>query len=132
MKVLIADDDRVLSHMLAGRLRALGWHVDLAGDAMQAVMFAIRNAPDVVLLDIQMPGGTGVDALKKLKASVRTSQVPVVVLTGSVGAEEEPTFLAQGAAAFVRKPADADALHETLLRCVNAASPAVPIPTSRP
>jgi DNA-binding response OmpR family regulator len=121
MKVLIADDDRVLSHLLAGRLRALGWNVDLAGDAMQAVMFAIRNSPDVIVLDIQMPGGTGVDALRKLKASAKTCQVPVVVLTGSVDPDDEPSFLAQGAAAFVRKPADVDALHETLLRQLGAA-----------
>ena len=122
MKVLIADDDRVLSHMLAARLRALGWAVDLAGDAMQAVMFAMRNVPDVIVLDIQMPGGTGIDALRRLKQSAKTSQLPVVVLTGSVAPEEEPSLLAQGAAAFVRKPADADALHEVLLRHVRVPS----------
>lgn len=114
MKVLIADDDKVLSHLLASRLRALGWGIDLAGDAMQAVMFAMRGQPDAIVLDIQMPGGTGIDALKKLKASVKTSQIPVVVLSGSVASEEERAILDLGAARFVRKPVDADALHEIL------------------
>lgn len=118
MKVLIADDDKVLSHMLAGRLRALGWGIDLANDAMQTVMFAMRGQPDVIVLDIQMPGGTGIDALKKLKASVKTSQIPVVVVTGSVAPEEERTIVALGAARFVRKPVEAEALHEILTELV--------------
>ena len=45
MKVLIADDDKVMSHLLAGRLRALRWRVDLAVHSMQTLMFAMRSAP---------------------------------------------------------------------------------------
>ena len=97
-RLLIADDDRVLSHLLSARLRALGWKVDIALDAMQAVMFAIRTAPDVITLDINMPGGTGIEALKKLRQSMKTSQIPVVVLSGSIDAKDEPAVLELGAA----------------------------------
>ena len=118
MRVLIADDDKVLSHMLAGRLRTLGWQVDLAVDAMQTLMFAMRNPPDVIVLDIQMPGGTGFDALKKLQGSVKTSQIPVVVLSGSVEPSDARSVIALGAAEFVRKPIEAEALHEIITRAV--------------
>lgn len=114
MRVLIADDDKVLSHQLASRLRALGWRVDLAVDAMQTLMFAMRNPPDVIVLDIQMPGGTGLDALKKLQSSVKTSQIPVVVLSGTLDPDAEQSVLALGAVRFVRKPVDPDVLHEII------------------
>ena len=114
MKLLIADDDRALSLLLSTRLRAKGWTVEIANDAMQALMFAMRSSPDVIMLDIAMPGGTGIDALKKLKMSSRTMQVPVVILSGSIDRKDEPNVLALGAAAFMRKPPDIDALHDLM------------------
>lgn len=115
-RVLIADDDRVLTHLLSARLRAKGWKVDIALDAMQAVMFAMRATPDVITLDINMPGGTGIEALRKLKQSARTQQIPVVVVSGSIEARDEPAVKELGAAAFLRKPADVEELHQLLLR----------------
>lgn len=114
MKLLIADDDRVLTHLLASRLRTMGWTVTVAFDAMQAMMFAMRVQPDVILLDINMPGGTGVEALKKLKASNRTSMIPVVILSGSIESGDEIMVRALGAEGFLRKPADIDAIHSAL------------------
>lgn len=114
MKLLIADDDRVLTHLLSSRLRTMGWTVTVAFDAMQAMMFAMRVQPDVILLDINMPGGTGVEALKKLKASNRTSMIPVVILSGSIESGDEATVKALGAEGFLRKPADIDAIHSAL------------------
>ena|ERR671933_1387871 len=118
MKVLIADDDKVLSLLLSSQLRAKGWTVDVAHDAMQATMLAMRTAPDVIVLDVHMPGGTGVQALKRLKASVKTSQIPVLVLSGSIDPAEAPGLMALGASEFVAKPADFDELHQTLVRLV--------------
>jgi len=115
MRVLIADDDKVMSHLLAARLKALGWRVDLAVDSMQTLMFAMRTPPDVIVLDIQMPGGTGFDTLKKLQTSVKTSQIPVVVLSGTVDPKAEQSVLDLGAVQFVRKPVEAEALHEIII-----------------
>ncbi len=112
--VLIADDDRILGHMLATRLRTHGWMVDLAFDAMQVLMKAMKSAPDVITLDINMPGGTGVEALRKLKASSKTAGIPVVIVSGSIAAADEPAVMALGAAAFVRKPCEPDALAAVL------------------
>jgi DNA-binding response OmpR family regulator len=120
MKLLIAEDDRALALLLSTRLREKGWTVELAHDAMQALMFAIRTSPDAIMLDIAMPGGTGIDALMKLKRSAKTMQIPVVVLSGSIEPKDEPNVLAAGAAAFMRKPPDIEALNDILLKLVGA------------
>ena len=85
MKILLADDDRLQTHMIASRLKAKGHKVIVAHDAIQAWMTAIQNLPDAIVLDIQMPGGTGVAVLKQLKTSTKTSQIPTIALSGSMG-----------------------------------------------
>ena len=118
LKVLIADDDRVLSQVLSARLTAKGWTVQAAYDAMQTVMFAMRLMPDAIVLDVHMPGGTGIAALKQLKASAKTSQIPVLVLSGSTDAAEADGPRALGASQFVFKPVDPDVLHDMLVQLV--------------
>lgn len=86
----------------------------MAHDAMQAFMRAMRLPPDVIVLDVQMPGGTGLAALKRLKQSAKTSQIPVVVLTGSVNLEAAASFNALGATEFLRKPVDPEEHYRVL------------------
>ena len=61
MKVLLADDDKVLTHLLSSGPRAKGVETVVAHGAMQAFMSALRSPPDVIVLDVQMPGGTGIE-----------------------------------------------------------------------
>jgi DNA-binding response OmpR family regulator len=117
MKILLADDDRLQTHMIAGRLKAKGHKVIVAHDAIQAWMTAIQNLPDAIVLDIQMPGGTGVAVLKQLKTSTKTSQIPIIVLSGSM----EPKIAAEmvkglGADEFLTKPVDLNLLFSSLSR----------------
>jgi DNA-binding response OmpR family regulator len=119
-RVLIADDDRTLTHVLSARLQALGWTVDIALDAMQAVMFTRQHGPDIIVLDIAMPGGTGRQALHSLKASSKLRGIPVVVLSGSIDPDEEAKIVALGAVEFLRKPIDADALDARLRAVLGA------------
>jgi CheY-like chemotaxis protein len=123
MKVLLADDDRVLTHLLSSRLRARGVETVVAHDAMQAFMSAMRSPPDVIVLDIQMPGGTGMDALKKLKLSAKTSPVPVVVLSGSEGPDAPQQVKALGAEQFLLKPIEPDALYRVLCMVLGQPAP---------
>jgi CheY-like chemotaxis protein len=116
MKILIADDDRVLTHLVSGRLRGRGWTVEVAHDALQALMFAMRWQPEAIVLDIGMPGGTGFGALEKLKKSTRTEDIPVVVMTSSAAPEDEARAAALGAVAYLRKPVAMEDLHATLTR----------------
>jgi len=109
-KILIADDDPLMTSILSSTLSTRGYTVTIARDAMQAVMFAVQQQPDVVLLDINMPAGTGLGALKRLKASARTSGIPVFVLSGSTDLTLPATVRADGAKAFFKKPVDLEAL----------------------
>ncbi len=104
--VLVADDDRILAQLLNRRLRLLGMNVVLAADAMQAWMLALRVDPDVVVLDVGMPGGSGLDILERLKTSLRTNTVPVVLLTGSDQEKTAAEATALGADGFYQKSDD--------------------------
>ena len=114
MKVLIADDDPVITHLIRAGLRAKGWAVEVAADAMQTVMFAMRAQPDVIVLDINMPGGTGITALRRLKASMITKFIPIVVLSGSTDPSAPATVQSLGAESFLPKPVDIDELDAAL------------------
>jgi len=107
-KILVADDDPLIVQILRAGLRAQGWDVVVAADAMQALMFAMNAAPDAILLDINMPGGTGVTALKRLKQSVKTAHIPVVVLSGTTDPQIPDTVREMGAQTFLPKPVDLD------------------------
>jgi len=106
MNLLIADDDKTFCELLGVEMRSQGWGVTIAADAMQTIMYALRVQPKVIVLDIQMPGGTGVTALRKLKASTRTAAIPVLVVSGSTQTDMESTVLAAGAARYIAKPVD--------------------------
>jgi two-component system cell cycle response regulator len=116
VNVLIADDDRVLNLLLANLFRKKGWTVSSALDAMQVLMLAMRARPDAIVLDINMPGGTGVEALKKLKASAKTAHIPVVVLSGSINPADQSTVIELGASEFLAKPANPEQVYETVVR----------------
>lgn len=111
MHVLIADDDPVLGQLLSAAFRKEGWQSSIARDAMQSVMFAMRQPqPDVILLDLSMPAGTGLDVLKKLKLNVRTADIPVIVITGTEAPDLPARATEMGAVAFIAKPLDPAAL----------------------
>jgi DNA-binding response OmpR family regulator len=106
MNLLIADDDKTFCELLGAEMRSQGWAVTIAADAMQTIMYARRVQPQVIVLDIRMPGGTGVTALEKLKASTKTAGIPVLVVSGSTEPAMEATVLAAGAERYIAKPVD--------------------------
>jgi CheY-like chemotaxis protein len=113
-KILVADDDRVTLDTLGAQLRGAGFQVVTAMDAMQAFMVAQRSNPDAVLLDIQMPGGTGLDTLKRLRKSTKTQAIPVIAI--SAHPKLGPEAAALGAIEFFAKPVDFERLRGTLER----------------
>jgi len=101
--VLIVDDEpaniRVLSHILGADYRL--YAVNNGTDAIEA---AKNHAPDIVLLDVIMPGMDGYDVISALKASDETKDIPVIFITGLGNATEEEKGLALGAADYISKP----------------------------
>jgi DNA-binding response OmpR family regulator len=121
MNILIADDDRTTAHLLSTRLSQAGHHTSVAFDTMQTMMLCLRHKPDAVLLDLQMPGGSGLQVLHRLKSSAKTATIPVIVLTEH--AENERLALEQGADAFLLKPPDFERISAILERCAQARFP---------
>ena len=116
MNILVADDDKVLSAMLCGVLKDAGHMCIPAFDSMQAMMNAMRQPLDLVLLDINMPGGTGMEVLQRLKNSSKTKRIPVVVITGSTDSALPDQARALGAVEFLPKPVDPDQLLQAVRR----------------
>lgn len=130
--VLLADDDKVQTLMLSSQLRAKGFSVAAAYDATYAFMVAMKNPPDVVVLDIQMPGGTGRAVLERLQGSSKTMQIPVVVLSGLTDAKTVAEVMALGAFEFLPKPVDVDLLLATLNRALGVEPAPTPTPEPAP
>ena len=116
MKILIADDDPVYVRLVAGRLTAKGIEVVTAYDTMQAWMTAVRSQPDAIILDINMPAGTGHEFLKRLRMMAKTAHIPVVVVSGSIRPEERSEVMSSGADEYLPKPVDFDQLFAALRR----------------
>ncbi len=127
MTILLADDDRVQTLMLTARLRAEGFKVVVAYDGNETFTAAIRNQPDAIVLDLQMPGGTGHVVLKRLKASSKTSQIPVIVVSGSEDPNVIPAVKGLGADEYLPKPVNFEQLHAALVRVLGL-TPKAPSP----
>jgi len=126
--VLLADDDKVQTLQLSTQLRAKGYSVSAAYDATSAFMVAMRNPPDAIVLDVQMPGGTGRAVLSHVKGSSKTMQIPVIVLTGLTDPDLEREVMSLGACEFLRKPVDLELLDGALRRALGI--PDEPAPTA--
>lgn len=109
-KILIVDDDEQFGLLVAGHLRGAGYPSVIAVDAMQGFMFAQREQPALILLDINMPAGGGLTLLERLVKSVRTQMIPIIVLTARTEPAIEAQARTKGAADFLRKPIDRDSL----------------------
>jgi two-component system phosphate regulon response regulator PhoB len=118
MNIIVADDDKVLSKMICGVLNDAG-HITLpAYDAMQVMMFVMKQPPDLVLLDINMPGGTGLDVLRKLKANSKTTGVPVIIITGRTDEKLPEDVIKLGATHFLAKPIEPTVLLDAVRKAV--------------
>lgn len=128
MLVLVADDDPMARALLTALCQGQGWEVRLAADAMQTLMFAVRDPkPDVILLDLKMPAGTGMKALERLRTTSRTAGIPVVVVSGSAS---DPAVVAEvealGVVGVMSKPPDPETLVDMVRRATGAGGGAAP------
>jgi len=106
-KLLVVDDDPDIRRIAALALERIGgFRVTLAQDAREALESAARDPPDLVLLDVSMPGTDGPGALAALRALEATAHVPVVFFTAASSEAEVERLLGLGAVGVVPKPFD--------------------------
>ena len=124
MNVLVADDDPVMIRLLSTELRKAGFATFIAYDVVQATVEIRRSRIDVVVTDLCMPGGSGRDIIHRLKSSTRTGQIPVIVVSGSIGPEARQEFIDMGADGLFLKPPDIPALIRSIRELAGIPSPA--------
>jgi two-component system cell cycle response regulator DivK len=121
--VLVVDDYSDAREMYAEWLRVCGYRVAVAGTVGEALALARRDAPAAILMDLSLPGVDGFEATRQLKADVRTRHVPVLALSGHVGADTARRALAAGCDAFLVKPTPVQDVVAELERLVALAPP---------
>jgi len=128
-RVIVADDDPTIVSLVALRLGVARYDVMSAGDADGALAMARTTMPDVVILDVQMPGGGGLGALARLKADPDLCRLPVMMLTGERNAATVLQAMDGGADDYMVKPFNPDLLLERVSRLADRASstPARPL-----
>jgi DNA-binding response OmpR family regulator len=105
-KILIIDDDRHLVLGLTPRLKAHGYGVVSATDAISAIAVARAEAPDLVILDLGLPAGDGFVVLERMRSLADLAATPVIVLSARDPADNKKRALAAGAVAYFQKPPD--------------------------
>jgi len=105
-KIVVIDDDPDQQAGLQVRLTASGYDVSSARDAMQAVAVVRKVKPDLILLDIGLPGGDGHMVLARLKTLGPLATIPVIVLSAMEPGDNVERMKAAGAVAYFQKPAN--------------------------
>ena len=117
-KVLIVEDDKDINRALRIRMEAAGYEVCAAHDGYMGLSAAVQQRPDVMLLDISMPAGSGFSIVERLRENTDLTDVPFIVLTASRKPEFRDVAEELGAAAYFEKPFEAaavvDAVHEAV------------------
>ena len=119
-RVLVVDDDLEIRSLVAGTLRRDGYTVVEAGDGPEALDVARRLIPDLVLLDMTLPGMDGVEVARQLKANPLLSAVPVVALSALTHRAVRERALAAGCAQYLTKPCPPAALRDVVAQTLAA------------
>ena len=105
-RILVVDDSSTIRRILAGHLEKAGYGVEQAGDGRAAIDRCRADAPDLVLLDVDMPELDGRATLREMKADAALAGIPVLFLTAHSGGEDVAAGLELGAQDYLRKPCE--------------------------
>ena len=117
--ILLVEDDKKISTALGYRLQSMGYKVESAMDAIYAMNETIRCRPDVILLDINLPGGDGFIVADRIRASTKVATTPVIFITASKSPEFRKRAEEFGAAGYLEKPFGVAELTEAIDVCLS-------------
>jgi two-component system cell cycle response regulator DivK len=116
--ILIVEDNDKNMKLARDILKAKGYATLEAVTGEEGVKLAKDKLPDLVLMDIQLPGINGIEAFRQIRADAKTSRIPVVALTASVTPTDRSEITAAGFDAFIGKPINLKEFLETVKRLV--------------
>lgn len=113
-RVLIVEDNGKSMKLVRDVLQATGYSTLEATTGEEGVELALSQAPALVLMDVQLPGIDGVEALERLRQNERTASIPVLALTAQAMSGDRERFLEAGFDGYLAKPVDVGELIETV------------------
>ena len=137
LQILLAEDNTVNQQVAIALLARAGHEVDIANDGVEALMLASQKQYDVVLMDVQMPNMSGIDATQKIRRLPGPNAgVPIIALTANAMVGDRDSYLAAGMNDYVSKPIDPGLLSAALARQSGSEpadkTPAQPTPATLP
>lgn len=126
-RLLVIDDDATVHTILDEDLSALGYAIDNAFCGEDGIRFAEERSPDVIILDLMMPGMSGFEVADSLKQNPRTANIPILVLTSKEISSDERALLHAKVSSFVQKGTTAK---DQLVREIRRVTAAPPVPSS--
>src|SRR5690348_1858574 len=102
--VLVIDDEKDLLELVRYNLEKEHIHVFTAGDGAAGLDIAIKELPDLVILDLMMPGMTGLEVCRRLRGETKTARMPIIMLTAKAAEADRVVGLEMGADDYVVKP----------------------------
>jgi DNA-binding response OmpR family regulator len=112
--ILIVEDEADLARVVKQRLTNQGFKVFVVDQGSKAISFARKLKPDLIILDLILPGMHGLQIIKELSSSIKTQVIPVMVLTGNKDKAYKSCVLEQGVEAYMEKPYDPQELISTV------------------
>jgi CheY-like chemotaxis protein len=103
-RILLVEDNEANQLLASSVLELSGFAVDVAGDSTEARDILGRKSPDLILMDVQLPGLDGLSFVKQLKAEAATAHIPIVALTALAMAGDRERTLAAGCDGYIAKP----------------------------
>ena len=114
--ILVVEDNERNLKLLRDVLEYAGYDVRVARTGEDGVTLAVKEPPDLVLMDLQLPGIDGMEALRQLRASPRTADIPVVAVTAQAMKQDRERVLEAGFDGYVEKPISVRAFPEQIRR----------------
>ena len=118
--ILVVDDNRTNLKLVTDVLRFEGYRILQAADAEEAQRVLAQDLPDLILLDIALPGMDGLTLTRKLKQEPRTASIPVVALTAFAMVGDEVTAREAGCDGYITKPVDTRSLPAQVASVIEA------------
>lgn len=102
--VLVVDDSATDSHLICNTLSAAGFQTLSVGNAEEALTVAKKERPNVILMDVVMPGTNGFQATRMLHSDPETADIPIIIVSSKSKASDKVWGLRQGAVGYITKP----------------------------
>src|SRR5215472_2265551 len=122
-RILIVEDDRLSMTLLGDFLNAHGFKISKTSEGLEAINLACDEHPDLILMDIRLPGISGFEVTRLLKQDNQTKAIPIIAVTAFATPGDETKALESGCAAYISKPVKVDELLRTIEWFLTSSSP---------